>query len=380
MADLDYYGADYGDEEDSSRLMQAAWNFGLVNWAGAITSLGLAAGLAVWAVDTAFRDVSAVPVVRALEGPMRVAPEKPGGTVAPYQGLALSDITSGGAAAPAPDQIVLAPPPVTLDAPAQAERAAARAAAETTTAAGTVAEAATLAEPEKAAAITSDAETLAAAAPEAAAPLAAALSRLAQTSSDGAAPQPEIAAPEQAAPDAAPIIAQAPVTDADASATDEAVLAEASVEVLPENVPGLARSDRPRRRPDAPRRVAATAPAPADTAPPRVVTDLHLASADPAAATAPRREVDPAAVAPGTRVVQLGAFDSEAIARGEWTRLEAKFRDYMAGKSLMIQKARSGGRDFWRLRIVGFADGSESRRFCSALLAQNAACIPVTMR
>ena len=124
MADLDYYGADYGLEEPS-RFMEAARNFGLANWAGAITSLGLTAGLSVWAVDTTMRDVSGVPVIAALEGPMREAPRIPAARVAPFQGLALSDITSGGPAAPAPDQIVLAPPPVSLDAPALSERIAA---------------------------------------------------------------------------------------------------------------------------------------------------------------------------------------------------------------------------------------------------------------
>ncbi len=123
MADFDYYGADYGAEEPS-RVMEAVRNFGFANWAGALTSLGLTAGMAVWAIDLTFRDVSGVPVIAALEGPMRVAPKDPGGTVAPFQGMALSDITSGGVAAPAPDQIVLAPPPVTLNAPALAERVA----------------------------------------------------------------------------------------------------------------------------------------------------------------------------------------------------------------------------------------------------------------
>jgi hypothetical protein len=92
------------------------------------------------------------------------------------------------------------------------------------------------------------------------------------------------------------------------------------------------------------------------------------------------RDIDPAVVPAGTRVVQLGAFDNEAQARSEWDRLQARFGSYMSGKDRMIQKARSGGRDFWRLRAVGFSDGSDARRFCSALLARDAACMPVTIR
>jgi len=65
---------------------------------------------------------------------------------------------------------------------------------------------------------------------------------------------------------------------------------------------------------------------------------------------------------------------------GEWDRLSGKFSAYMGDKRRLVQKARSGGRDFWRLRVVGFEDGSDARRFCSALLAKDAACIPVTVR
>jgi hypothetical protein len=52
----------------------------------------------------------------------------------------------------------------------------------------------------------------------------------------------------------------------------------------------------------------------------------------------------------------------------------------MAGKSMVVQPALSGGRTFYRLRALGFADEDEARRFCSALLAENATCIPVTQR
>src|SRR6056297_922718 len=121
MADLDYYGADYGAEAPS-RIGDALRNFGLANWAGAATSLALAGGMAVWAVDLTMRDMSRVPVIAAMDGPMRVQPADPGGMRAKFQGMALSDITSGGPAAPAPEEIVLAPTPVELNAPPMAER------------------------------------------------------------------------------------------------------------------------------------------------------------------------------------------------------------------------------------------------------------------
>jgi hypothetical protein len=78
--------------------------------------------------------------------------------------------------------------------------------------------------------------------------------------------------------------------------------------------------------------------------------------------------------------VQLGAFDSDEVARSEWGRLSSRFNDYLAGKKRVIQRAESGGRVFYRLRAMGFSDLADARRFCSALVAENADCIPVVTR
>ncbi|WP_298433795.1 SPOR domain-containing protein [uncultured Jannaschia sp.] len=360
MADLDYFGADYGAEAPS-RLADAARNFGWVNWAGALTSLGLTAAMATWAVDLTFRDVSGVPVIAALEGPMRVKPDNPGGTVAPFQGMALSDITSGGAAAPAPDQIVLAPAPLALDAPALGARLAA---------AGVDPVAEALAAPEPAA-ITAAAPV---ALPET--DLAAKLLPAAPVAVAAVLRDDDVAEAINASAPAAEIVA-----------SNLAVLTPSEPEVAAAPaapvVAGVARSARPSARPA---RRAAAAAASADPVASAVSAALAAVPTDaPAAASGTQvasasRDIDPATIAPGTRVVQLGAFDSEAVARSEWDRLDGRFGDYLAGKSRMIQKATSGGRDFWRLRVVGFEDGADARRFCSALLAKDAACIPVTVR
>ena len=60
--------------------------------------------------------------------------------------------------------------------------------------------------------------------------------------------------------------------------------------------------------------------------------------------------------------------------------LNARFGDYLAGKRRLIQEASSGGRTFYRLRALGFDDLSDARRFCSALVAEGADCIPVVTR
>lgn len=98
------------------------------------------------------------------------------------------------------------------------------------------------------------------------------------------------------------------------------------------------------------------------------------------AATQGPRDVDADSIPTGTRLAQLGAFESADVARKEWTRLSGRFEDYLQDKDRVIQKAQSGGRTFYRLRAMGFDDLSDARRFCSALVAENAECIPVVTR
>ena len=88
----------------------------MVNLAGAALSLALVAGLGWWSWQLIARDVTGVPVVRALEGPMRALPEDAGGQQAAFQGLSVNEIPAGGGAGGLGDQIVLAPAPLDLDA------------------------------------------------------------------------------------------------------------------------------------------------------------------------------------------------------------------------------------------------------------------------
>jgi hypothetical protein len=83
-----------------------------MGWLGALSSVALVAGLAVWVHDLATRDVRSVPVVRALEGPARVAPDDPGGFEAAHQGLAVNSVPADAPAPPVGERIVLAPEPV----------------------------------------------------------------------------------------------------------------------------------------------------------------------------------------------------------------------------------------------------------------------------
>ena len=85
-----------------------------VNLAGAACTLALVAGVAVWGYRLAVRDAHGVPVIQAMEGPMRIAPEDPGGRIAPHAGLSVNRIAAEGTAGTVPDRVTLAPPPVEL--------------------------------------------------------------------------------------------------------------------------------------------------------------------------------------------------------------------------------------------------------------------------
>lgn len=91
-------------------------------------------------------------------------------------------------------------------------------------------------------------------------------------------------------------------------------------------------------------------------------------------------EIPHDSIAPGTLLVQLGAFDDQDKARAEWDRLTGRFAELMGGKALVIQPAESGGKTFFRLRAHGFASDDDTRRFCTAMLAENTTCIPVAQR
>lgn len=335
MADVDFDdfdgahdGAWHGVSHGHGRLSHIA------HLAGAACSIALLIGLGWWGYKLAVRDVNGIPVVRALEGPMRIAPENPGGTIADHQGLAVNMVAALGTAAPPPDRLVLAPRPVELsyeDTPGLAAAGAPQPVQASASVGG-----ATLT-PQLAA-------PLPAPAPVAVAPVA-----------------PESTGPD---PDAvAQALAEALATPVDESGAEPLPSERIDVAAVETATSGV----RPRPRPVAPGTMSATAVQPVSLTDPSVV---------PPAAT----EVDPSLIPAGTRLVQLGAFDTPEMARSEWVRLANQFGPLMDGKALVVQAAESGGRTFYRLRAHGFADETEARGFCTTMLEQNASCIPVEQR
>ncbi len=326
MTDFDF---DRFDERSRTRgnlsghSTPAAQASRFVAMAGAATSVALVLGMGYWGYTLAVRDMTGIPVVQALEGPMRMAPEDPGGTIADHQGLSVNTIAAeGGVSAPA-DQLVLAPAPIGLDANDLTGTTIAMVA------------------PVSSRAATQPGLVIAA---------------VPQDDEDGSNPLQTVsldantdisALVEKLSQGAVPLSGELDIT---LNTNPQPVF------VLPKGA--LAQSPRPRPRPEGRVTMAAAAvETPAET---QEITGENLAS--------------------GTRLVQLGAFDSEDIARGEWARLSGKFADLLTDKTRIVQAAQSGGRTFYRLRAMGFADEADSRRFCSALVAERAACIPVAVR
>ena len=112
---------------------------------------------------------------------------------------------------------------------------------------------------------------------------------------------------------------------------------------------------------------------PSGLSPPR--TTIRPKLRPTATQAAVRVPADPT-IAAGSALVQFGAYDSQAVAEQEWTRISAKLASFLGAQTRVIQKAESGGRTFYRLRAAGFSDIAEARRFCSAV-SEKAECYPV---
>lgn len=85
-----------------------------VNWGVAALSCAVIGSFVIWMVNLGLRDPHDVPIVRAMEGPSRVAPTDPGGKQALHQGLAVNSVQSEGGVASPSNTVVLAPEPSRL--------------------------------------------------------------------------------------------------------------------------------------------------------------------------------------------------------------------------------------------------------------------------
>lgn len=81
----------------------------VLRWFGALVSVGLLVGIVYWSVQLGQRDAQEIPVIRAMEGAAREAPDNPGGTQADHQGLAVNEVLAGTATTDVNSDTTLAP-------------------------------------------------------------------------------------------------------------------------------------------------------------------------------------------------------------------------------------------------------------------------------
>lgn len=323
------YGAPVAASNPPAAEMEERRIGRIVNAAGAVLSISLLAGVGLWSYRLMVRDVSGIPVIQALDGPMRVSPADPGGRQTAFQGLAVNAIASGGAAS-APRQIALAP---------QATGIA----------------------PE-------DVITT----PQPVRP------------GSGHVPGPAL----ESAPDPAPGPAPAAAAETGAAALPDAAARETATEteelvLVPLGTPGIQRSPIPPRRSERIAALAASAPQPLPGHVAGTTDNLAEAALQEIASRlggARVTEIDPTSLTAGTRLVQLGAYETEGEARAAWDELASRFPGYLDGRARVVEAATAGGRIFFRLRAHGFAGEPEARRFCSVFLAEDVDCTPVLIR
>ncbi len=306
---------------------------------GAAVFLALVATMALWSYRLGTRDAGEVPVIKAIDGPSRIQPEDPGGLQAAHQGLEVNRVLAGNSSSSGEN--VRPPKPAPAPLPALATEDAPQ---------GELVQKAPAAMAER---VLGD---------------------------DLPMPDDDAGAAAVAALTATPIGADTPSTLGEADAIDEdAIDKDAAAEPRPRNRPSNLSFARAR----APAPIASERPAVKPAASPRHPVVAAVASAAPVAATpasatsSAGREVS--RPSSGARLVQLGAFDNEAMTRKAWSELVARNGDLLGSKSLFVERTTANARVFYRLRVAGFTSADQTRQMCEQLRARGVACIPVTL-
>lgn len=329
------YSDDYASlgDADSNRMIPQT----VRRVASAVVFVALVGGMGIWAYRLGTRDASEVPIIRAMQGPTGIAPADPGGYQAAHQGNEINRVLEG-RAAPAPRKpVALAEPPALTDEDAPQDELALTPPPDIPP--GTEGVDAPL--PNEA-----TAEALIAPAPD--------------MGGEALVPSNRIA---ELAAEAEKL--------AEAEGTETAVVAAPRPLNRPHNLPKLRA---------APEKAAAAASTPKPATRTEMVQQAAARTPTPAAAPASAEVREISRVSPGTRLVQLGAYDSEAITRQAWRQLVAANSDLLSSKSLYVERATNNARVFYRLRVAGFQNTDQTRQLCEALRARGIACIPVTLQ
>jgi len=121
--------------------------------------------------------------------------------------------------------------------------------------------------------------------------------------------------------------------------------------------------------PAAPAAVAPQLPA---VTPPPAPHPLAAQAAPPAAA--PTGTVAESAIS-GKAVLQIGAYESQDIANGEWTKFRSRHTDVVGTLAEDVQRADLGAKGIWyRLRVGPFADKAAAAAACEKLKTEGGTC------
>ena len=83
-----------------------------------------------------------------------------------------------------------------------------------------------------------------------------------------------------------------------------------------------------------------------------------------------------ASVERGLAVVQFGTFATETVAFEEWDRLSKNLSVILDGRPKYVERIKRNGNEIYRLRLGGFVNIDDASRFCSAVISQEN-CVPV---
>lgn len=113
-----------------------------------------------------------------------------------------------------------------------------------------------------------------------------------------------------------------------------------------------------------------TAEEPIDNAPATVsVKPNNVRPASSAAATSGNAQA-------GTHVVQVGAFRSNDEAMAQWSRMQTKLGDFLAGKGPDVEVADLGERGVYhRLRVGPFSSSDDAKTYCAGLKERGQDCL-----
>lgn len=295
-----------------------------LRWGGAALSVGLVLGIIYWSFQLGQRDAQEVPVIRAMAGQARVAPDSPGGAQADHQGLAVNEVLGDTASESVDTNTTLAPATQPLS--DEDESMATLATAETTVPVEEM--------------VHVDASAM-----------------LTEINPQ---PEPELEEPRHVAADGMVLPFERPeghsgagmVIDTPDTAPDVAPeVAPETGDAISDEIEGLLQEILPEEG-----GTSVFVPEPEHPAP---------------AYGNPRLD-------PGSALVQLGAFNSVFDADAAWGRYQRNHGALFAGLQRFIEPVEAGGRMLFQLRAAGFNDLNETRSLCKTLIERGVDCISVT--